>query len=136
MLKKIGNYYLSIAKKYGVIVPALLVVMGFLCVLSIDVYDGLKAIILDSKGTFIALAVVAGCAFIAGAIYFVLKLKTKEIAFQDLIMACFTAICIPTLIMFIFTGGLVSLPLIKWVVTLILFVVSLALTAVRAGNVD
>ena len=136
MLKKIGNFYSGIAKKYGVIIPALLVVVGFLCLLVVDLNDGLKAILLSSKGMFIALAVVVGCALVAGAVYTVLKIKAKEIAFRDLLLACLTAVCVPTLVMFIFTGGLVSLQLVKWVVALITLVVCLAFTAVRANNID
>jgi hypothetical protein len=136
MINKIGNYYSAVIKKFGVIIPAILVTVAFLCLLCIDLFDGLRAILLASKGVFIAVAAIGGCALIAGVVYSLNKMKSKELALRDLLLVCFSALCIPTLIMFIFTGGLISLPLIKWVVTLILFVVSLALTAVRAGNVD
>ncbi len=136
MLKKIGNYYLAIIKKYGVIIPAILVSVAFLCLLCIDVFDGLRAL---PKGAFIALAVVAVLAVVAGGVYSVLKLKVKEIAVHDLVIACLAACCIPTLIMFCFTGyGSLAdgLGFWKWVVTLVGLAICVALGVFRSKNLD
>ena len=74
MLKKIGNYYLGIIKKFGVVIPSVIVGVLILCGILVDAFNGLSAL---SNGGFIAILVIAGVLFVAGVVYSVLKLKSK-----------------------------------------------------------
>ena len=136
MLKKIGNYYLGIIKKFGVVIPSVIVGVSFLCMLFIDLFNGLRAIQLAAPAVFVVIAILAIGAFIAGAVYTVLKLKSKSLGIQDLGLACVAAAGVLCLIMFIFTGGLVGIGLWKWIITLIGLAIDLALSVLRVRNLD
>ena len=136
MLKKIGNYYLSIIKKFGVVIPSVVIGAAFLCLLFIDAFDGLTALAHSVRGLYVAIAIIVPAAALGGAIYIALKIKAKELSINDLALACFSAICVLALLMFIFTGAFVGLGLWKWVLCLIALVASLALTFFRVKNID
>ncbi len=129
MLKKIGNYYLGIIKKFGVVIPSVIVGVLILCGILVDAFDGLTAL---SDGGFIAVAVIGCVIFVAGIAYTVLKLKAKELGYHDLGLACFAVAGIVMLISFIFLGGMLW----KWLTVAIGVVVCIAVAVLRVLNLD
>lgn len=129
MLKKIGNYYLGIIKKFGVVIPSVIVGVLILCGILVDAFNGLSAL---SNGGFIAILVIAGVLFVAGVVYSVLKLKSKELGYHDLGLACLAAAGIIMLISFIFLGGAAW----KWIVALVGVIACIAVSVLRVLNLD
>ncbi len=129
MLKKIGNYYLGIIKKFGVVIPSVIVGVLILCGILVDAFNGLSAL---SNGGFIAILVIAGVLFVAGVVYSVLKLKSKELGYHDLGLACLAAAGIIMLIAFIFLGGAAW----KWIVALVGAIACIAVSVLRVLNLD
>ena len=129
MLKKIGNYYLGIIKKFGVVIPSVIVGVLILCGILVDAFNGLTAL---SEGGFIAVAIIGCVIFVAGIVYTVLKLKAKELGYHDLGLACFAVAGIVMLISFIFLGGMLW----KWLTVAIGVIVCIAVAVLRVLNLD
>ncbi len=129
MLKKIGNYYLGIIKKFGVVIPSVIVGVLILCGILVDAFDGLTAL---SDGGFVAVAIIGCAIFVAGIVYTVLKLKAKELGYHDLGLACFAVAGIVMLISFIFLGGMLW----KWLTVAIGVIVCIAVGVLRVLNLD
>ena len=134
MLQKIGNYYLGVIKKYGIVIPVAIVVASFVAMIFLDVFNGLTALVNNMLPLFIILVCVVGLAFAAGFVYTVLKLNSKEIGIQDLGMACLAVIGFLMLIMFLFTGSALF-SLLKWLGTATVMLTSLGLGIYRALKV-
>lgn len=134
MLQKIGNYYLGVIKKYGIVIPVAIVVASFVAMIFLDVFNGLTALVNNMLPLFIILVCVVGLAFAAGVVYTVLKLNSKEIGIQDLGMACLAVIGFLMLIMFLFTGSALF-SLLKWLGTATVMLTSLGLGIYRALKV-
>ncbi len=134
MLQKIYNYYLGVIKKYGIVIPAVIVAVSFGGMIAMDVTNALSGLVRNVLPLFIVLACLAGAAFVAGVVYTVLKLNSKEIGIQDLGMACLAVIGFLMLVMFIFTGSNLF-SLLKWLGTATVMLTSLGLGIYRALKV-
>lgn len=136
MLQKIGSFYLGVFKKYGIIIPAVLVVISFAIMLSIEATNALTALIHSSKAMFIILACVVGLALVAGTVYTVLKLKNSEIGIHDLGITAISAVALCMLVMYIFAGAGGALGICKWVITAVVLVLCVALSVLRSNHVS
>ena len=129
MLKKIGNYYLGIIKKFGVVIPSVIVGVLILCGILLDAFGALTAL---TDGGFIAVAIIGCALFVAGVVYTVLKLKAKELGYHDLGLACLAVAGIVMLIAFIFLGGMLW----KWLTVVIGVIACVTLSVLRVLNLD
>ena len=137
MLQKIGNYFVNVFKKYGVVIPAILLVVAFAIMISLDATDVFTAIARKSVALLIVIGCVVGLAFVVGAVFTFLKRENSKVGIQDLAIVLVAALTILMVIMFIFTGGNGSyVTICKWVFTLLALVVCSVLAVLRSNHVS
>ena len=135
MLQKIANYYLGILKKFGLVIPVAAVSASYVAMILCEAFNAFSGIFRNVLPLFIILACVGGAALIAGVVYVVLKLNSKEIGIQDLVMACLAVIAFLMLIMFCFTSGASWMTALKWSATSVVMLISLGFSVYRALKV-
>ena len=138
MLQKLGNYFVNVFKKYGVVIPAILLVVAFAIMISLDVTDAFTAIKRNSVALLVVIGCVVGLAFVAGAVLAFLKRENAKAGLQDLAVIVIAALTLLMMIMFIFTGGKAGsvVTICKWAFTAFAFVVCIALAVVRSNHVS
>ncbi len=136
MIQKIGNYYLNVFKKYGVIIPAILVVVAFAIMISLEVTDAPSTLLENSKGLFITVLCIGVAAVIAAAVYCVLKIKNEKIGIQDLCLTVIAALALLMIVMFIFAPGKGIVAVLKWVVCALVLIASVAISALRSNHIE
>lgn len=135
MFKNLGSYYLAVFKKYGVIIPAVLVVIAYAILISIEATDAITALIHNGIGGFIAIAAVAVVALAGGIVYTVLKLNSKEVGIMDLGVTVLSAIALLTIVMFCFAPGVGWFAGLKWGVSAALLITCVAFAVVRSNKI-
>lgn len=135
MFKKLGNYYLSVFKKYGVVIPAVVVAVAYALLITVEATDALTALLRSSKVAFIVIGVLAAGGAITGVVFSVLKLKNKAVGFIDLGLTILAAVTLLMLIMFCFSGSHGWFAWMKWCVTAALLIVSVVFAVLRSKNV-
>ena len=135
MFKKLGNYYLSVFKKYGVVIPAVVVAVAYALLITVEATNALGALLKASKAAFIVIGVLAAAGAITGIVFSVLKLKNKAVSFIDLGLTLLAAITLLMLIMFCFATGTGWFAWLKWCVTAALLIISVVFAVLRSKNV-
>ncbi len=135
MLKKIGQYYAKTFKKFGWIIPAVVVAVAYGILITLEATDAFSALIRNVAPLFWVLFAVGCAAVVAGVVFTVLKLKKAEVCIIDVCLACIAAAALLVLIMFCFAPGAGWFSAVKWSVTAAILVASLVLTYFRVQNV-
>jgi drug/metabolite transporter (DMT)-like permease len=138
MIKKLINYFWSVIKKYGIILPAAIAVVGFGVMLTLDILDvPTKLLQNDLAWLFIVLVVLVAGALGYGVYYTYTKFTDKELGIHDLGITCIGAIAILSLISFFFTTRIFSgITLARWIVIIAVAALSIVLAIFRTKNVD
>jgi hypothetical protein len=132
MLKKIGQYYAKTFKKFGWIIPAVVVGVAFAIAITLEATNAFHALISAVAPLFWVLYSVGCAAVVAGVVFTVLKLKKAEVCIIDVCLACMAALAFLMIIMCCFSG---SGWLLKWITAPVVLVADLVLTFFRVQNV-
>jgi hypothetical protein len=138
MVKKLINYFWSVIKKYGIILPVAIAVVGFGVMLTLDILN-VPSLLLQGKllWLFIVLVVLVAAALGYGVYYTYTKLADKELGIHDLGITCIGAIAVLSLISFFFTThGFSGMTLARWIVIVAVAALSIVLAIFRTKNVD
>ena len=135
-VKKLINYYWSVIKKYGLILPIAIVVVGFGAMLALDLTNAFSALLRNGLAWFIILAILAVAAVAVGAIFAFKKIGDKELGIHDLVLTCIAALGVLMIIMFCFTSAANGMSLTKWLGTLAVTALCVVLAIFRTKNVD
>lgn len=133
-MKKFGQFYLNLFKKYGVLIPLVIVALVFVAVIFMDKNDVFSKLLDNAKGGFVALAIVGILAALVCAVLVVVKVKVSEVTVVDLCLEMVSALALVMLIMFCFMPGQSgsAVTVLKWLLTSVGLVGSLAISYVRA----
>lgn len=133
-MKKFGQFYLNLFKKYGVLIPLVIVALVFVAVIFMDKNDVFSKLLDGSTGGFVALAIVGILAVLVCAVLVVVKVKASEVTVVDLCLEMVSALALVMLIMFCFMPGQAgsAVTVLKWLLTSVGLVGSLAISYVRA----
>ena len=137
-MKKFGQYYINLFKKYGVLVPIVIVALIFIALLFMDKNNVFSSLLDNSKAGFIVLTVVGGVVMVACGVLVVLKVNNAEVTVVDLCLEMISGLSLIMLIMFCFEPGKLGsvVTILKWVITAILLIGSLAISFVRAKTIE
>jgi hypothetical protein len=133
MLRSVGDYWVNILKKYGVIIPAIMVLIMFMVMIAVDLTDAVSILMQTSLDGFIILACAVAVVFGVGVYYVFSKLKEEQISHYDLVLLVATALSACMLVLFIFTMSSNLLSICKCAFTVIMFVTCIILTVLRAN---
>ena len=133
MMKKIGQYYAAIFKKFGILIPVLGIAAAFVIVILMDTNDVFTKM---GPGWFITLVCIGCAAVIAGGVFVYLKIKTPQVGVLDLCLFAVSALALLMLIMFIFTKGTGYIAVLKWTIMSVVLVAGLVLSFFRVKNVQ
>lgn len=137
-MKKFGQYYINLFKKYGVLIPIVIVALIFVALLFMDKNNVFSSLLDNSKAVFIIFTVIGCVVMIACGVLVVLKVKNTEVTVVDLCLEMVSALSLIMLIMFCFepgkSGSVVTI--LKWVITAILLIGSLAISFIRAKAIE
>ncbi len=133
MMKKIGQYYAAIFKKFGILIPVLGIAAAFVIVILMDTNDVFTKM---GTGWFITLVCIGCAAVIAGGVFVYLKIKTPQVGVLDLCLFAVSALALLMLIMFIFTTGTGYITVLKWTIMSVVLVAGLVLSFFRVKNVQ
>ena len=133
MMKKIGQYYAAIFKKFGILIPVLGIAAAFVIVILMDTNDVFAKM---GPGWFITLVCIGCAAVIAGGVFVYLKIKTPQVGVLDLCLFAVSALALLMLIMFIFTTGTGYITVLKWTIMSVVLVAGLVLSFFRVKNVQ
>ncbi|MBQ3001636.1 MAG: hypothetical protein IJD76_04115 [Bacilli bacterium] len=136
MMKKIGQYYATVFKKFGILIPVLGIAAAYVILILMERNNVFSALIHASKTWFIVLAAVGCAALVAGAVYVYLKLKAPQVNVLDLCLFAVTALALLMLVMFCFAPGAGFMGVFKWTVVAVVFVAGLVLSFFRVKFVD
>lgn len=137
-MKKFCQYYINLFKKYGVLIPIVIVALIFVALLFMDKNDVFSSLLNNSKAGFLVLTVVGCVLMIVCGVLVVLKVKNTEVTVVDLCLEMVSALSLIMLIMFCFEPGKFGsiVTILKWVITAILLIGSLAISFVRAKSIE
>lgn len=133
MMKKIGQYYAAIFKKFGILIPVLGIAAAFVILILMDTNNVFSAM---TSAWFIVLVCLGCAAVIAGGVFVYLKIKTPQVGVLDLCLFAVSALALLSLIMFIFTTGTGYITVLKWVIMGVVLAAGLALSFFRVKNVQ
>lgn len=133
MMKKIGQYYAAIFKKFGILIPVLGIAAAFVIVILMDTNDVFSSM---KPWLFITLVCIGCAAVIAGGVFVYLKIKTPQVGVLDLCLFAVSALALLMLIMFIFTKGTGYIAVLKWTIMSVVLVAGLVLSFFRVKNVQ
>ena len=134
MLKKIEQYYVNTFKKFGWIIPSVIVGVAFAIAITLEATNSFGALIKAAKPLFWVLFGIGSAAIVAGVVFTVLNIKKEEVNATDVGLVCMIALTFLMMIMYLFTLGVGQMAL-KWIVTPVILVGSLVLTYFRVQNV-
>ncbi len=136
-MKKFGQYYINLFKKYGVLIPIVIVTLIFVALLFMDKNDVFTSLLDNSKTGFIILTVVGCVVMIACGVLVILKVKNKEVTVADLCLEMVSVLSLIMLITFCFEPGKPGsiVTILKWVITAVLLVGSLAISFMRSKSI-
>ena len=137
MLQKIGSYYLGVFKKYGVVIPAILLIVAYAIMISLEATDAIGiGLLKNNLPVFIVLACIAGLVFVGGIVYSVLKLNNKEIGIHDLGLTLVSILTVLMLVMYAFENATSLFTTLKWIITAVVTVVCVIVSVLRAKKVN
>ena len=137
-MKKFGQYYVSLFKKYGVLIPIVIVALLFVALLFMDKNNVFTSLLNSSKAGFIVLAIVGIVIVLSCGTLVVIKVKNTEVTVVDLCLEMVSALSLVLLISFCFEPGEAKsvVTILKWVITAVLLIGSLAISYVRARLIE
>lgn len=137
-MKKFGQFYLNLFKKFGVLIPLVIVALIFVAGLFMDQNNLFSSILESTNAGFIVLAIVGILAVLVCAVLVVVKVKASDVTVVDLCLEMFSALALVMLIMFCFNPGQSGSPVtvLKWLLTSVGLVASLVISYVRAQSIE
>lgn len=137
-MKKFCQYYKNLFKKYGVLIPLIIVALLFVALLFMDKNDVFTSLLNSTKAGFIVLAIIGVLAVLVCAVLVVVKVKSSEVTVVDLCLEMVSVLALAMLIMFCFEPGCAgsAVTVLKWVLTSVGLVGSLAISFVRSRAIE
>lgn len=137
-MKKFGQFYLNLFKKYGVLIPLVIVALVFVAALFMDQNNVFSSLLEKSNAGFIVVAIIGILAALVCAVLVVVKVKASEVTVVDLCLEMVSALALAMLIMFCVNTGQSGSPVtvLKWLLTSVGLVASLVISYVRAQSIE
>ena len=135
-MKKLFKYYGKVFGIYGLLTPLVITALLYVVLIVMEITDAFTAIIQKSVGWFTTIAIVGGILLVGGVIFVIIKALSEEINFVDLCILIVTCLAILLFVLFIFQPGNGSwLSILKWTLTAVILLVSVALGVLRSLRV-
>lgn len=137
-MKKLGKYYHDLFIKFGVLIPLVIVALVFVAALFMDQNDSFTKFLNSTNAGFIIVAIVGVLAVLVCAVLVVVKVKVPNVTIVDLCLEMISGLALVMLIMFCCMPGQSGSPVtvMKWLLTSIGLVASLAISYVRAQAIE
>lgn len=137
-MKKLGKYYHDLFIKFGVLIPLVIVALVFVAALFMDQNDSFSKFLKGSNAGFIVVAIVGVLAVVVCAVLVVVKVKVPSVTIVDLCLEMISGLALVMLIMFCCMPGKSGSPVtvMKWLLTSIGLVASIAISYVRAQAIE
>ena len=135
-MKKLLKYYGKVFGIYGILTPLVISALMFVVLIVMERTDAFSAILAKSAAWFITIAIVGGLLLIGAIVFVIIKAISREINFVDLCIVIMTALSILMFILFCFQPGNGSfISILKWTVTAVILIASVALAVLRSLRV-
>lgn len=135
-MKKLGNYYGQVARKYGVVLPLIVVAALFALACLFEVNDLFNALKKASEGVFYTLFIVALVAFVIAIAYVFIKGKSEEVCVLDACLTWGAVLFIACLVLFCCNISASWFSVAKIVVASVGILVAIIAAALRTKYVD
>lgn len=135
-MKKLGNYYGQVARKYGVVLPLIVVAALFALACLFEVNDLFNALKKASEGVFYTLFIVALVAFVIAIAYVFIKGKSEEVCVLDACLTWGAVLFIACLVLFCCNISDSWFSVAKIVVASVGILVAIIAAALRTKYVD
>lgn len=104
-MKKLGSFYGQVAKKYGVVLPIIVVAALFALVCLFELNNLFGALQKASEGVFYTLFIVGLVVFVVAIAYVFIKGKSEEVCILDACLLWGTLLFVAALVLFAFNAS-------------------------------
>lgn len=135
-MKKLGRFYGEVAKKYGVVLPLIVVAALFALVCLFELNDLFFALLNASAGVFYTLFIVGLVAFVVAVAYVFIKGKSEEICALDACITWATVLAVAALVLFCINANSSIIGIAKLAVAGVAVLVCVVSACLRTKYVD